>query len=336
MAVVAAIEQELELLQDLSALVGSDPLLTQAASGNTSVKSGGALWIKASGRWLAHARSENIFAPASLSEALRKIEAGIDPALAAGSGLSVETAMHAVLPWSVVLHVHSINTIAWAVRSDGRERLAERLAGIEWEWVPYTASGLPLALAVRAAAGRNPAAQVFVLANHGLVVCGEDSWAAEWLLREVELRVAIAPRANPRPAWEVLYRAEMSGSWRVPEDESLHSMAWDPALTTVTSGVLYPCQAIFLTPQITSISADEPATDTGDAFRIIREAGVLVRRRARPVEIATISGLAQVVRRIPANAPVRYLREQEVADLLCADVYRYRDLVAGVVSGKPF
>ena len=43
---------------------------------------------------------------------------------------SIETAMHSVLRHRVVIHVHSANTIAWAVRLDGTIRLSERLAGL--------------------------------------------------------------------------------------------------------------------------------------------------------------------------------------------------------------
>jgi rhamnose utilization protein RhaD (predicted bifunctional aldolase and dehydrogenase) len=56
--------------------------------------------------------------------------------------------MHAVLPQRVIIHVHSVNTIAWAVRQDGRARLTERLAGVPWQWIPYVPSGLPLARAI--------------------------------------------------------------------------------------------------------------------------------------------------------------------------------------------
>lgn len=44
---------EFEALLDLSARVGADPDLVQGAGGNTSIKEGGTLWIKASGLWLA-------------------------------------------------------------------------------------------------------------------------------------------------------------------------------------------------------------------------------------------------------------------------------------------
>jgi rhamnose utilization protein RhaD (predicted bifunctional aldolase and dehydrogenase) len=49
---------EIQALTDVSARLGCDPLLVQAGSGNTSVQLDGVLWIKASGKWLAHAARE--------------------------------------------------------------------------------------------------------------------------------------------------------------------------------------------------------------------------------------------------------------------------------------
>jgi rhamnose utilization protein RhaD (predicted bifunctional aldolase and dehydrogenase) len=53
--------------------------------------------------------------------------------------------MHAMLRHRVVIHVHSINAIAWAIRVDGPDQLKERLAGLHRQWIPYAASGIPLA-----------------------------------------------------------------------------------------------------------------------------------------------------------------------------------------------
>lgn len=39
-------ESEIAPLRDISARVGSDPLLVQASNGNTSIKLDGILWIK--------------------------------------------------------------------------------------------------------------------------------------------------------------------------------------------------------------------------------------------------------------------------------------------------
>ena len=48
---------------DFCARIGRDRLLVQGAGGNVSYKSNGALWIKASGTWLADAASQEIFVP---------------------------------------------------------------------------------------------------------------------------------------------------------------------------------------------------------------------------------------------------------------------------------
>lgn len=44
----------------VSERLGRDPLQVQAAGGNTSVKRDGAMWVKASGTWLADARERDI------------------------------------------------------------------------------------------------------------------------------------------------------------------------------------------------------------------------------------------------------------------------------------
>jgi len=340
---------EIDSLLEVSARIGGEPLLVQAATGNTSIKVNGVLWIKASGKWLAHATDEDILIPVDLEEALRRIGRNADPAgqsvMVGGRalGTSVETAMHSVLPHRVVLHVHSVNTIAWAVRRDGCAELASRLEGLDWQWIPYVPSGLPLARAIEAVMARSPRTSVLVLANHGLVVCAEDCEAAEELLRDVERRVAIVPRRAPDPEWGVLNRISEHSCWRVPQSTALHGMGTDGVSRgIVRGGILYPCQAIFLTPQARTFrqplaGRDLPGEDfagVNEPFVMIEDAGVLVRQKPNPTESATLAGLAQVLQRIPEEAPLQYLREEQVRDLLCADVYHYRELVEDNGTGR--
>ena len=61
-------ESEIADLLELSARIGRDPLLVQASSGNTSIKLDGILWIKASGKWLAHATEQESLVPLDLAE----------------------------------------------------------------------------------------------------------------------------------------------------------------------------------------------------------------------------------------------------------------------------
>ena len=57
---------DLPALATLSARIGADPLLIQGAGGNTSVKEGGVMWIKASGTNLADALTRDVFVPCDL------------------------------------------------------------------------------------------------------------------------------------------------------------------------------------------------------------------------------------------------------------------------------
>src|SRR5258707_11468034 len=170
---------ELDRLLDLTARVGRDPLLTQASTGNISIKLDGVLWIKASGRWMADAARDNILVPLDLSEIVTlSLRRGVDPTERYPNA-SLETAMHATLPHRVVLHVHCVNSIAWAVRNDAPCQLQRRLEGLRWQWVPYTESGLPLSREIERALSACPDANLFVLGNHGLVVVGENAKSVE-------------------------------------------------------------------------------------------------------------------------------------------------------------
>jgi len=325
---------ELESLRSISARIGRDPLLVQAATGNTSIKVDGVLWIKASGTWLANAATDEIMIPVNLAETRRKIERDIDPAgqmvVVDGKplGTSVETAMHAALPWRVVLHVHSVNTIAWAVRRDGPAELALRLEGISWRWIPYVASGMPLARAIEDALCAEPRARVLALANHGLVVCGDDCGTADALLQEVERRVAIEPRPTREPDWPDLARLTGASGWELPPESGAHALGTDEvARRIVTEGILYPCQAIFLTPRAVVLGESASGVSPDEPFVIVKDAGVITRNPLNPAASATLSGLAQVALRLPAGAPIQYLGEDQVRDLFCADVYHYRSMV---------
>jgi rhamnose utilization protein RhaD (predicted bifunctional aldolase and dehydrogenase) len=332
----------------LSARLGGNPLLVQAGTGNTSIKIGGVLWIKASGKWLAHAgQNDNILVPVDLAETRGRVQQDADPAgqccQFSGKSLrtSVETAMHAVLPQRVVLHVHSVNTIAWAVQRDAASLLAQRLEGLQWKWIPYVASGLPLAREVERAIASAPDTNVLVLANHGLVVCGDTCEAAEELLRQVEARVAITPRHAPEPDLGALTQFAAASHWRLPPDPSVHSLGTDAwCRTAFSTGVLYPCQAIFLSPRINVMprSALSGSHLGHDPFLIVEGAGVLVSDEVTAPACATLTGLAQVLLRIDPGAPLRYLNELEIDSVMSVDTYRYRELVEtnGPGGGEAF
>ena len=110
---------------------------------------------------------------------------------------SIETSLHALLPHRVVLHVHAVNTIAWASCLGVDKEMAERLEGLAWARVPYRRPGLPLSQVVaETLAQRRP--DVLILGNHGLLVGAADCAAAEALVHEVERRLYLPVRPRRR------------------------------------------------------------------------------------------------------------------------------------------
>lgn len=283
------------------------------------------------------AMDQEIFIPLEMTEVFNEcLEKGVDPA-DRFPGASIETAMHAVLlPHRVVLHVHSVNTIAWAVREDAAVQLQHRLNGLPWQWVPYVASGLPLAQAIEDSLRACPDSDVFVLGNHGLVIGGEDCYAVEALLFELERRLAILPRMAQPPDYAALEELCQGSSWDLPEDDQVHALGTDAISRAILSGgLLYPCQAIFANSSAPDLFRPIPCPDLRDEslrqyrnppFLIVEGRGVLVSRTMKPAELAMISGLAQIVQRVHAGNSLRYLSEDEVATGCNMTGAHYREL----------
>ena len=315
-------------VRDLSARLGANRLLVQASSGNTSVKADDTLWIKASGKWLADAASPDFLIPVALGRARACLDderAIPETEDTGGACASIETAMHAALPYKVVVHVHSVNAIAWAVRTDAPRALRDCLDGFAWQWIPYTPSGTQLARLVQDACHHNPKTDVFLLGNHGLVVCGESCDVAERLLEEVERCLHVEARPAADPPEFAFSREEGNEGWGPPECASIHGLAHDALSRAILrGGVLYPCQALFLP---STVCAGERSLMTQMAC--LREHGrnqpmavlfdkdrVLCSAEMTQSQREMLFGLSHVVRRIYKSSVVRYLSLSEVSEVL--------------------
>lgn len=231
--------------------------------------------------------------------------------------------MHAVMPHRVVLHLHCVNTISWAVRNDAPTQLQPRLEGLSWQWLPYATSGLPLSREIQRALSIRPDTNIFVLGNHGLVLAGEDSETVETLLSDVRRRLTISPRPAQPADSALLLEICSEAPWNLPDDDGLHIFGTDVISKAILAkGILYPCQAIssvskspelfrpvyYPAHRLQSRYCDRP-------FLVIHGRGVVVSRSLAPSELAMLSGLAQVVQRLSPSAPLRYLTDSEVAGL---------------------
>ena len=191
----------LDQLVHLSHLIGVDRRLVQPGGGNTSIKDGDTLLVKGSGTDLRTITRDG-FTRLSLARlaALREAEAMSDAEmmrfmascmLAEGPAPSVETPLHALLPYRVIAHTHDVATMSL---TNVRDVLAERLVSELFEgrivYVPFVQPGFPLAQRVGRMVGRIPDQAIgLTLAHHGLVVWGDAAAECHARLLEVTCRI---------------------------------------------------------------------------------------------------------------------------------------------------
>ena len=333
----------LESLARLSARLAQNANLVQAGGGNTSVKEGGTLWVKASGKWLIRAAEEEMFLPVPLTDILQHVEQNRDyhgeHVSASGVSLrpSVETAMHAVLPQAVVLHFHSVNTIARAVRKDAARTLGSLLDGVRWAWLPYIHPGLPLARAIQELARGRP--DVLILGNHGLVVAGESCEAAERTLNEVERRLEGQIRKAPQPDLLALNPLADGVEWFLPDNPEVHALGTDlRSCKTLAEGTLFPDQCVYVGPAAAVIHDGETVATGVDRYAqrlgcrpkvaLIEGRGALVSKDLTKGGRELLLCVKRILERIPEDAAVNYLGDVEVARLLNWDAEKYRIAIA--------
>ncbi len=339
---------EFQRLLELSADVGADPALVQAAGGNTSIKQQGTLWIKASGTWLMNALTSEIMVPVALTPLLRALEENDPKAERAESfvaadknpeGLrpSIETTVHAALPQKVVVHVHCIETIAVALRVDAIDLLTSLLGNFNWRYVPYIRPGLPLSRSIVDClydeSGRP--ADVIVLGNHGLVVAAESVDAANKLLRSVCAALKQPARPETNADIEKLELLTAGSNYRLPLNSEAHDVALDEiSLQVASGGSLYPDHVIFLgegtvvarqgeTPaQVVErcVSAGKPAP----VSVVFPATGVLMQNDCSAGAEALARCLSDVCTRVPDPSVVNYLTDAQNDELLNWDAEQYR------------
>lgn len=330
-------------LRDLAALsagIGADPLLIQGAGGNTSVKDGDVLWIKASGTLLADALTRDVFVACDLPAMRAAVAGDLAKADRAGDfalvpeGLrpSIETSLHAVFPQRVVVHVHCVRTLALCIRPDAEAVLAPRLAGFDWAIVPYTKPGARLAATVRAAL--RPGTDVVVLRNHGLIVAAGTVAAAGALLDRVTAALVADP-VTAQPDLAALGQRAGDGFVPLPKGHPLHVVACVPRLTEAAlKGSLYPDHVIFCGVGAHALSPTERAGAVLDriaaqglpapALLLCPGQGALIRSEATAGAHALARCLGDVLVRLAPGAEVAVLDDAQNAELLNWDAEKYR------------
>ncbi|MBL8550585.1 MAG: bifunctional rhamnulose-1-phosphate aldolase/short-chain dehydrogenase [Hyphomonadaceae bacterium] len=188
---------EVELLIHRSRLLGGDLSVTNFGGGNTSAKvvakdplTGGdvrVLWVKGSGGDLGTIDRDGfsvldlakLHAVDGLYRGAEHEDAMVDylPHCAfnlSTRAASIDTPLHALLPFAHIDHVHPDAVTAIAAAADG-ERLVRKVYGDRIGWLPWRRPGWELGRQLAAAAKSHPQWRGVVLQNHGLVTWGQTA-----------------------------------------------------------------------------------------------------------------------------------------------------------------
>ncbi|WP_079912229.1 bifunctional aldolase/short-chain dehydrogenase [Paenibacillus sp. 32352] len=87
---------------------------------------------------------------------------------------SIETLLHAFLPFKHVDHTHPDSIISLCCADNGKE-LAREIFGDRFVWVPYIRPGFKLSKMIAEGVRNNPKAELVLMEKHGLVTWGETS-----------------------------------------------------------------------------------------------------------------------------------------------------------------
>lgn len=181
-------------LVDRSNRLGADRSVCNWGGGNTSVKTKevdfrgreiDVLWVKGSGSDLADAKSSN-FTALNLGDVLPLLdrESMTDEEMVAYLAhcmldarhprSSIETLLHAFLPFPHVDHTHPDSIISLCCSHNGRA-LAEQVFGKRMVWVPYIRPGFALSRMIALAVRDNPNCELVLMEKHGLITWGDTS-----------------------------------------------------------------------------------------------------------------------------------------------------------------
>lgn len=184
----------LDLLVYRSNLLGSDRTVCNWGGGNTSMKTiekdykgndTTVMWVKGSGSDLATMQGKN-FTGLRLDDVLPLFERDsmsdeemvtylthcmIDQK---HPRMSIETLLHAFLPYPHVDHAHPDAIISLCCAHNGRSIAAE-IYGDRFVWVPFIRPGFTLSQMIAQAVLEHPGAELVLMEKHGLVTWGQTA-----------------------------------------------------------------------------------------------------------------------------------------------------------------
>tara|TARA_A100001011_G_C14318617_1_gene849254 strand:+ start:2833 stop:3822 length:990 start_codon:yes stop_codon:yes gene_type:complete len=312
---------ELQKLKDLSAKIGKNNMLVQSSGGNTSLKEGEVIYIKASGKRLREAKKSEIFVQIKRNYLQKEFSNKNKSDISLKNKLrpSIETIIHLLLNKKVIIHTHPIEIIAATLNPKAKDYFKKILNDLNWSLIPYAAPGKSLSILIsKAQAATDP--DIYILANHGLIICEETVERAEVLHDKIISKIKLQKRKLSTVNWALLKKisSQIPGSF-IPNSPVIHSLAIDPwSFNLSCRNPFYPDHLIFCgkNPYIVYDSKKiELDKLLEEKYLLIKGVGVLLRKNKNEFLEEMLLAQAEIFRRIPLKSEVNSLSDQECEQL---------------------
>ena len=316
-------------------------MLVQGAGGNVSWKENDVLWVKASGTCLSDAAIKDIFVSVKLVHLQKEMSRGnfaVHPELDSESKLrpSIETLLHALMPQTIVVHLHAIEILAHLVKKSFLNKFDALLGGyaaINWLNVGYYKPGAELAKAVHQSLENNQDANVIFLQNHGVVIGGETVKEVDDILQSLiaAMSTDIITKSSVSPP-KLPLRINSDIKYFPIEDSVLHRLATDETMYNRLGSdwALYPDHVVFLGAfahkysDAGSFEAELSGCKNFPELVFIKDMGVFVTREFTVSKLAQLRCYYDVISRQPQEGLVNPLANEQIAELLNWDAEQYR------------
>tara|TARA_Y100000589_G_scaffold302172_1_gene313542 strand:- start:7 stop:1041 length:1035 start_codon:yes stop_codon:yes gene_type:complete len=330
--------EEINMLRELNVCshkMGQNKNLVQGPGGNTSIKIGRKLFIKASGKRLDNALNENIFIPLCLENVLDSFDnhnksrqnLELKPLIETDLKPSIETFFHALMPFKVVLHTHPLDIIAITSMDNFRQNFEFILKDIEWDLISYQRPGYPLAESIKESLS-NQKSNVLFLANHGLIIGAESIKEAEKIQKYILEKLRISPRktlaTNKNALKEISNKIPHS---RLPKIDTIHTLGCDPNSFYLTKkNPLYPDHIVFCGYKPKIIKKDKFYLDEfkNCSYVIVPKLGVILLQEKSELLELMLETQAEIFLRLDINKKINFLTNKDCQELINWEAEKYR------------
>jgi rhamnose utilization protein RhaD (predicted bifunctional aldolase and dehydrogenase) len=270
----------------------------------------------------------------SESDLQRTVDISVSPK---GLRPSVEAPIHAVLDFKFVFHTHDININALAVQINSKHMFQKALSGLNWKFIPYVKPGIELSHQLIAIKSHKD--NIFILENHGLVICGHNLTEIKKLIEDVRLR--LKTQINKSSTTETKYLIESkinlkNSGYSLCKDKFINNLAfYKPWIVNLSKGVVLPDFLIFLGPNFVVLNQNDKnlfdklkkLSNVSLPFNscvILVDYGILIRDDALKGTLEITRSVYDLMCRIPDTANLKYLNEKQIGELINWEAEHYR------------